>query len=489
MMKETGTPVLELVNNPSKPKQTKTDTVSRFGDMNERIMDTYGVMADNVSPAAEAYFPNAQDEEDLLNPPPVLAKEGYHGIVLEIIRAACRTSEASPVAVAANFLVWFCAMIGRVVFQHIGDGTCHTRPFFLLVGRTGKARKGTAEYTVRKILAMVEQMLKQILGDDYDQMKFHEGGLSTGEGLGWAIRDKTDDDEGGTDDKRMLIIEAEFAGAMAAAAREKNTLSATIRTCWDGKDIAPLVKNASWCASAPHICIIGHITAPELIAKMSDVDAQSGFLNRFVILHIVRAKLVPLPQPTPADEIERLAGMVAEAVKFAIDDNLAANNSKEIRMSHEAMTLWCAEYPTLTAEQPGIAGALLVRVEIYCRMFAMIFALLDRSATIEPAHIRAALAWVNYWKASVSYIFQTLSAKAEAERLNDASAEVLEFIRANPRCPRAAITTAFRNKMTGPQVTAALNHLLNAAPPLIHQQQLPRSDGKPGKGSVVFWVR
>jgi hypothetical protein len=449
------------------------------------VMDAPGVMAVDVPAMPGAYFAHAEDDEALLNPPPILAKEGYHGMLLEVVKVACRTSEASPVAVAANFLATFSAMVGRIAFQHIGDGTCHARPFFLLVGRTGKARKGTSEFTVRKIFAAVEQALS----NDYPAMKRHEGGLSTGEGLGWAIRDKTDDDEGGTDDKRTLVIEAEFAGAMAAAAREKNTLSATIRTCWDGKDIAPLVKNASWCASAPHICIIGHITAPELIAKMSDVDAQSGFLNRFVILHIVRAKLVALPQPTPAADIERLAGMVAEAVRFAIGDNPTANNSKEIRMSHEAITLWCAEYPMLTAEQPGIAGALLVRVEIYCRMFAMIFALLDRSAIIEPAHIRAALAWVNYWKASVGYIFQTLSAKAEAERLNDASAEVLEFIRANPRCPRTAITSAFRHKLTGPQITAALNHLLNAAPPLIYQQQLPRADGKPGKGSVVFWAK
>jgi hypothetical protein len=453
------------------------------------VMDEPGVMAVDVPIVPGSYFANAEDEESLLNPPPVLAKEGYHGMLLEAVKVACRTSEASPVAVAANFLATFSAMVGRIAFQHIGDGTCHARPFFLLVGRTGKARKGTSEFTVRKIFAAVEQ----VLINDYPVIKRHEGGLSTGEGLGSAIRDKTDDDDdGGTDDKRMLIIEAEFAGAMAAAARERNILSATLRTCWDGKDIAPLVSNGGkggWRASAPHICIIGHITAAELLAKMSEVDAQSGFLNRFVILHIVRNKLVPLPLPTPAADIERLAGMVAEAVRFAIGDNLAANNSKEIRMSHEAIVLWCAEYPALTAELPDKAGALLVRVEIYCRMLAMIFALLDCSSTIEPQHIRAALAWVNYWKDSVSYIFQTLSAKAEAERLNDASAEVLEFIRTNPRCRKTDITIAFKNKMNGKEITAALNHLLNAAPPLIHQKQLPRTDGKHKKGAMVFWVK
>lgn len=438
--------------------------------------------------AAASPMPNdaaADIADDLLNPPPQMAKEAYHGILLDIVKTACKTSEASPIAVAANFLATYSAMVGRVAFQHIGDGTCHARPFFLLVGRTGKARKGTSEFTVKRIFDAVEQTL----ADEYPRLKRHEGGLSTGEGLGWAIRDKAgDDDTGGTDDKRLLVIEAEFAGAMAAASREKNTLSATIRTCWDGKDIAPLVKNATWCAGSPHVCVIGHITASELIDRMTEVDAQSGFLNRFVILHIVRAKLVALPKPTPAEEIGRLAALVAERVRFAIAEDYTANNSREIRMTAESIKLWCNEYPALTAEQPGIAGALLVRVEIYTRMLAMVFALLDQSTVIEPQHIRAALAWVRYWRDSVLYIFATLAAKAEAERLNDASAEVLAFIDQNPRCAKAAITSSFRNKMAGPQITTALNHLLNAAPPLIRQETLPRADGKPGKGSTVFWV-
>jgi putative DNA primase/helicase len=121
-------------------------------------------------------------------------------------------------------------------------------------------------------------------------------------------------------------------------------------------------------------------------------------------------------------------------------------------------------------------------------MFAMIFALLDKSDVIEPQHIKAALAWVRYWRDSVMYIFATLAAKAEAERLNDAAADVLAFISQNPRCSRTAITTGFRNKLTSQQITAALNHLLNSAPPLIRQEEIPRADGKPGKGSTVFWM-
>ena len=443
--------------------------------------------------AREEFFnqhqqPETDSADDLLNPPPVMAPEAYHGILRDVVKISTRTSEASPVAVAANFLGSLSAMFGRGPFQHIGDGVCHTRPFFLLVGRTGKARKGTSEFTVRRIFGAVDQLLN---ADDFPAMRRHEGGLSTGEGLGYSLRDPVEDgdggDNGGTHDKRLYVVEAEFAGAMAAANREKNTLSATIRTAWDGKAIAPLVKNAAWAASDPHIVISGHITGAELISRMSDVDALSGFLNRFVILHIVRPKLVPLPRRTPDEDIDRIAVQVAESVRFAAGHDVTAGNTLEVTLSTEAIKFWCAQYPKLTAEQDGITGALLVRSEIYCRMLAMIFALLDKTSVIEPQHIMAALAWVNYWRDSVAYIFATLAAKAEAERLNDASAEVLEFIKQHPGCSRTELTTGFRNKLSGNQITGALNHLMNAAPALVRYQQMPRTDGKPGKGKTLYW--
>ncbi len=453
------------------------------------IAKDYGWVLPEVHKANTNIVNRAEpDGEALLNPPPILRSEAYHGILRDVVRIACRSSEASPVAVAVNFIATFSAMIGRVPFQHIGDGTCHARPFFLITGRTGKARKGTAEFTVRRIFNATEQLL----GEDYPPLRRHDGGLSTGEGLGWVIRDKVQDDDGkdngGTDDKRLYVVEAEFGGAMAAAARDKNTLSATIRSCWDGRDIAPLVKNAAWIASSPHIVIAGHITAPELIDRMSDVDALSGFLNRFVILHVARAKLVPMPEPTPSIDIDRIAADVASAVCFAVDDDVTGRNINQITMTHDAVVYWCQEYPALTEEQPGIAGALLVRTEIYARMFAMIFALLDKTNAIEVRHIKAALAWIDYWRSSVIYIFQTLSAKAEAERLNESAIEVLEFIRQHPKCSRTSITLEFKNKLSGGQVTAVLNHLMSAAPPLVRQEKIPRVGNTPGRGSSVFWV-
>jgi hypothetical protein len=427
-------------------------------------------------------------DSELLNPPPELDPLALHGVLKEACEVSTRFSEASKVAVAANIISTFSAIVGRTAYQHIGDGVCHARPFFLLTGKTGKARKGTSEYTPKRLFDAVETML----GEDYTPAKRHEGGLSTGEGLGWTIRDDTLDEDGelveaGVKDKRLYISEAEFAGTMAAASREKNNLSATIRTAWDGKTISPLVKNAKWCTTNPHIIITGHITSAELLDRMSDVDAQSGFMNRFVILHIVRPKLVPLPKRTPDADVQRIAALFAEAVIFARGNDEQANDGLEMKLSPDAVKYWCGRYKALTKEDNGLAGVLLVRTEIYCRMFAMIFALLDKSAIIEVEHIKAALAWIKYWRDSVRYIFQTLAAKAEASKMNDTAKSVYEFISSNPKCTRTELTSHFKNKLNSSEITQGLNYLMNAAPPLIKQEMKPRADGKPGKGTMIFW--
>lgn len=430
----------------------------------------------------------AELDSELLNPPPELDPLALHGILKEACEVSTRFSEASKVAVAANIISTFSAIVGRTSYQHIGDGVCHARPFFLLTGKTGKARKGTSEYTPKRLFDAVETML----GEDYTPAKRHEGGLSTGEGLGWTIRDDTLDEDGeiveaGVKDKRLYISEAEFAGTMAAASREKNNLSATIRTAWDGKTISPLVKNAKWCTTNPHIVITGHITSAELLDRMSDVDAQSGFMNRFVILHIVRPKLVPLPKRTPDADVQRIAALFAEAVIFARGNDKQPNDGLEMKLSPDAIKYWCGRYKALTKEDNGLAGVLLVRTEIYCRMFAMIFALLDKSASIEVEHIKAALAWIKYWRDSVRYIFQTLAAKAEASKMNDTAKSVYEFISSNSKCTRTELTNHFKNKLNSSEITQGLNYLMNAAPPLIKQEMKPRADGKPGKGTMIFW--
>jgi hypothetical protein len=50
--------------------------------------------------------------------------------------------------------------------------------------------------------------------------------------------------DAGVTDKRLLVIESEFASTLKVMAREGNTLSATIRQAWDSGDLRILNKNS-----------------------------------------------------------------------------------------------------------------------------------------------------------------------------------------------------------------------------------------------------
>ena len=77
-------------------------------------------------------------------------------------------------------------------------------------------------------------------------------GLSSGEGLIAEVRDPLDhNDTTAPTDKRLLVLEPEFAQVMKVLAREGNTLSPVVRNSWDSKRLQSLVRNARRCAPAP----------------------------------------------------------------------------------------------------------------------------------------------------------------------------------------------------------------------------------------------
>jgi hypothetical protein len=125
--------------------------------------------------------------------PPVMAPEGFPDLVREVVDAACANSEAHSVAVAANVIALFCCSVGRGPFQRIGDSVVHARAFALIVGKSGKARKGTAENTPREVFRRADAILRK-LHQSNDRLRIHAGGLSTGEGVAWAIRDAREPD-------------------------------------------------------------------------------------------------------------------------------------------------------------------------------------------------------------------------------------------------------------------------------------------------------
>ncbi len=93
-----------------------------------------------------------------------------------------------------------------------------------LIGDTSKGRKGSS-------WGHIHRLVKSCDAAWVDRI---ESGLVSGEGLIYAVRDATDDDDG-VSDKRLLVIEPEFANVLRVFERQSNRLSAVVRDAWDGR--------------------------------------------------------------------------------------------------------------------------------------------------------------------------------------------------------------------------------------------------------------
>lgn len=190
------------------------------------------------------------------------------------------------------------------------------------------------------------------------------------------------------------------------------------------------------------------------------------------MLHVHRPKLVPLPEPTPNDVLDDLAERLADAVDFATQGDPHGNNTREVRMSAHARECWVEMYPQITQDREGLAGSLMARSEVYARMLAMIFALLDKRDVIEPADLLMALAWVEYWRQSIEFVWREGEHQTE---LDDFTKAVLDRVAGKPGISLTELQEVWHRNRTK-EVKAALETLLNLAPPLIEMR--PDASGK-----------
>jgi hypothetical protein len=166
----------------------------------------------------------------------------YHELVGEILATIAPHTEADPVAILTQLLVSFGAAVGRAAWFQIEATRHHANEYMCLVGDSARARKGSSWDHVRRLIINADPSLEpRILT-----------GLSSGEGVIWAVRDPTSQNPG-ISDQGLLVIEAKFASVLKASSREISTLSRTLRSGWDGRPLAILTRTAPARASSPHM--------------------------------------------------------------------------------------------------------------------------------------------------------------------------------------------------------------------------------------------
>ena len=380
---------------------------------------------------------------------PLIDRAAFHGLAGEVVHTIEPHSEADPVAILLQTLTFAGNVIGRFPYYRVESDQHHSNLFAVLVGASSKARKGTSMGRVRNVIKIADESWHA------DRIK---GGLSSGEGLISEVRDevkswdqKTQEfqvADPGVTDKRLMIVEPEFASVLAVADRHGNTISPLIRRAWDGDKLATLTKNSSLCATDAHISIIGHITEDELRARITRTDLANGFGNRFLFALIRRSKELPFGGDLTDSEIQHLG----ERFMGLIEGGKSAGR---VTMTDAAKATWSAVYSALSAGQSGLLGAVIARAEAQTIRLALIYALLDGAPEIDEPHLRAALAVWEYCEASAARIFGTALGDPIADEIEQALKRQLPG-----GMSRTAIRDLFGRHQTTDRIGAALSLLL-----------------------------
>lgn len=356
------------------------------------------------------------DKPDLTDNPqeadlsvPALHAAAFLGLAGEFVKALDPHTEADPVAVLIHVLTVFGIAVGRGPHLMV-DGSRHgSNEFVVTVGASGKARKGTAEARAKEtfLLADSEFMTRRV-----------KGGLSSGEGLIYQVRDPVETfnprdgawsvSDPGEEDKRLLALEQEFGGVLKTIDRDGNTLSAILRMAWDGSKLSPLTKGNRIEATNAHIGMVGHITKDELLRRFSDTEAANGFGNRILWIYVRRSKL--LPEGGMFDRQNHFGEKFRSVIEWG-------KTVGEMHRSESFRTSWAQAYPTLTAGGQGLTGILTNRQEAHALRLSMIYALLDCSDTLDIQHLKAALAITDYVRETVEWIFGKKTGDPTADKI------------------------------------------------------------------------
>lgn len=291
----------------------------------------------------------------------------------------------------------------------------------------------------------------------------HTTGLSSGEGLIMAVRDPVESlepvkekgkvlsyqnvikDQGVTD-KRLLVVEPEFAQTLKVIRREGNTLSPVVRQAWDSGSLSVMTKNNAAKATGTHVSILGHITRPELAKCLCDTDCFNGFANRFLWVMVRRSKLLP----------DGGNGLDLRSLQLKLEQALAvARTIGAMNRSPDARQLWHQIYPELTAEKPGLYGAVVGRGEAQTLRLSMLYALLDGASTIDVAHLKAATAVWRYCESSARIIFD----EGQAETADPLEQLLLQMIRQEPGINRRGLHRKIGGHIPAREMVNALARL------------------------------
>ena len=404
---------------PWQAQQPGTDAANAAVEPDSEVEEPVAVPVEDEGDVASSDDRPEEATDDWPEPPEEAA---YYGLAGDIVRAIEPHTESDPAALLLQTMVGFGSVVGDKAHYEVEAKPHPSRENTVLVGKTSKGRKGTSWNQVLNVLGRVDEEWAK------DR---RASGLSSGEGLIWAVRDPIEKQEPirengkksgkvtgyqtvvtdeGIADKRLMVIEEEFASVLRMPGREGNILSAVIRQAWDDGNLRTLVKNSPARATGAHISIIGHITRDELLRHLDSTEQANGFANRFLWAAVRRSKALPEGGNIEDVDLRPLLKQLKKAVE-------AAGTRSQLKFDDDARAVWWDVYESLSEGKPGLLGAITARAEAHVCRLALTYALLDCEDAIRTEHLLAALALWEYCERSAVWIFGEKTGDPIADRI------------------------------------------------------------------------
>ncbi|MDT2010326.1 DUF3987 domain-containing protein [Rhodococcus opacus] len=380
---------------------------------------------------------------------PLRTDDLFYGPLGDIVNVAAGYTEADRVAMLATLITGVSAFTGggnqgEGPHIKIGPDRSPLLLWFLIFGSSGTGRKGTATSVANVFLKRADPVLAS---------EIITSGMSSGEGTVNLLKDPDPDSgkPGGTHEKRLFIIEEEFASVIAKSNYQGSTLSATIRLLHSGGPIANL-KTERARASWTHVSILAHMTRKEFVSCYSAKDMSGGTYNRFVPVYVDREKVMTRPPVMT----EKLITEQADILRLAIN---RARNVGLIDFSDAGGQYWdTVVHPDIdVTEDDSPASEFTRRATTNCWRLAALYAALDGESLIDVRHLKAAHALVRYSLDTAAWVFAPGVSDPELEKL-------FRYIdeKGLTKLARTDITRAFGNRIKADRLDALCERLVES---------------------------
>lgn len=320
-----------------------------------------------------------------------------YGPLGEIVRTIAPHSEADEAGLLFTAMAYAANCIGISPHMYVDARSKHgLRINVVLAGDTANGAKGDTKRAIHPVFE-----------DDPWADNCIQGGFASGEALVGSLASQDPDNY----EPRRLIVEEEFASVLVRATREGSILSQIMRAAWDG---APLENRKAGGSQVAHSHLIGvyaHITPTEFRRRLNETETANGFGNRFLVVKVQRAQILPRGGNLPQSEWDRLARLRRDAVRDA-------RSIGTMDFTEAGNELWTdLVYYFHAKPRYGLFGAMTARWRPQLLRMAMLYAALDGQSRVDVDHLLAAQCAWEYVEKSTADIFGKATGDPIADRI------------------------------------------------------------------------